>query len=422
MAFPEFRQARRQLKTSFKTINFRMLDLSKLRICYLAGTLGQGGAERQLFYAAQALRQSGANVRVMSLEPGGFWETPIRQLGLPVTWAGQDGSRFKRVLRIVKHLRKEPADILQSQHFYTNAYVGVAGLLLNRVGIGALRSNGLFDMTQSGGIGGRINLRLPRMLAANSRSSIQYAMKRGVESSRLYFLPNVVDTERFKPADRRPPAPITLLAAGRLTREKRFDRFLSIVQRLRELGLVVRGWIVGPTRPNEDLRPELERQAAALGLLPDGVEFLGSVADMSSIYRQSTICVLTSEHEGTPNVLLEAMAAGLPVVATNVGGVPEIVQHGQSGFLAPGEDVNAQVAAIVQLVRDADLRARMGTRARAYVEENHSVHRLSAHLSGLYEEAFSLRRTRKNQAAPFTPHSGQASAAGIRFAERLNQP
>src|ERR1051326_8617602 len=103
-------------------IQISMLDLSKLKICYLAGTLGQGGAERQLFYAIQALRQSGAAVQILSLDRGGFWEDPIKELGVSVTWVGQDRSRFKRICRIVKHLKKEPADILQSQHFYTNAY------------------------------------------------------------------------------------------------------------------------------------------------------------------------------------------------------------------------------------------------------------------------------------------------------------
>ena len=223
-----------------------MLDLSKLKICYVAGTLGQGGAERQLFYAVQALRQSGASVEVLSLETGGFWATPIRQLGVPVTCVGQDCSRLRRVLQIVRQLRKEPADVLQSQHFYTNAYASVAALFLNCKGIGALRSNGQFDLSQSGRIGGRINLHLPKILAANSRSSIQYATRCGLKSSRLYFLPNVVDTDRFKPADAAPDspsAPITLLAAGRLTHEKRFDRFISIIHELRASGLNVRGWI-----------------------------------------------------------------------------------------------------------------------------------------------------------------------------------
>jgi glycosyltransferase involved in cell wall biosynthesis len=375
-----------------------MPDLSKLRICYIAGTLGQGGAERQLFYAVQALHQNGASVRVLFFEPGGFWETPIKDLGVPVMCVGEGGSRFRRIVRIVKLLKEEPVDIVQAQHFYTNAYAAVAALLLNCAGIGGLRSSGQFDFTQAGRIGGRVSLHLPKILAGNSRTSIEYAMKRGIESSRLYFLPNVVDTDRFTPADddgaNRGNVPVTLLAVGRLAREKRFDRFISIVHGLRCSGLDVRAWIVGSARPGENPRPKLERQAAELGLFPHFLQFLGSAADIASIYRQSTVFVLTSDHEGTPNVLLEAMAMGLPVVTTAVGGVPDIVKDGETGLLIPRDDLKAQVTVIARLIRDPVLRTRIGKQARSYIEEDHSVHRLPAHLNRLYELAFSRIRTR----------------------------
>ncbi len=368
-----------------------MLDLSKLKICYLAGTLGQGGAERQLFYAVQALRRCGTTVRVLSLDHGGFWEAPIEQLGATVTCVGQARSRFKRVCRIVKALKSEPADILQSQHFYTNAYVSLSAWVHNCKAIGAMRSNGQFDLSQCGKIGGRMNLHLPKILAANSRSSIQYAIQHGVAFSRLFFLPNVVDTDRFKPAANGAEGPITLLAVGRLTREKRFDRFISLIHQLRHnCGLDVRGWIVGPTRSDQDLRPLLERQAAALGLCSDALRFLGRIPDMSSTYQQSTIFVLTSEHEGTPNVLLEAMATGLPVVATRVGGVPEIVQHRRTGFLVSEDDSDALTNAIIELVRNPNRAREMGARARAYVEETHSVHQLHTHLADLYDAALGV--------------------------------
>src|SRR5438552_4128982 len=275
-----------------------MCEPSQLKICYLAGTLGQGGAERQLFYALRALRENGVSPRVLCLDRGAFWEEPISRLRVPVTWIGQNSSRLKRLVRIIKELRKDPPDIFQSQHFYTNAYVSLAAWALKRPGIGALRSNGIFDLRETGRMG-RINLHLPKTLAANSRTAIRYAISQGVRASSLYFLPNVVDTERFKPAVNTPPEPATLLAVGRLTREKRFDRFLTILGRLRnDHRLNVRGLIVGPTRADQELRPELEEQAAALGLFPDAVEFRGSIADMPSTYQQAMVCVLTSDHEG----------------------------------------------------------------------------------------------------------------------------
>lgn len=374
-----------------------MLDLSNLKICYLAGTLGQGGAERQLFYAVQALRQSGATVQVLSLEPAGFWDAPIRQLGVAVSWVGQNRSRFKRVVRIVKHLRRQPPDILQSQHFYSNAYASLAAFCLKCKGIGALRSNGQFEFAECGRLGGRMNLHLPTLLAANSQSSIQYAIKHHVARSRLFFLPNVVDTEKFKPACDHSQGPITLLSVGRLTREKRFDRFISLVHQLRSTrGLDVRGWIVGPTRADQQLRPVLERQAAALGLLPHHLRFLGSMGDLSAIYQQAAIFVLTSEHEGTPNVVLEAMATGLPVVATNVGGIPDIIHHRNTGFLLAQEDTRAQLDALCELVQNPQLRAEMGARARAFVQETHSVQRLPGQLAALYQLALERRPAHQN--------------------------
>jgi colanic acid/amylovoran biosynthesis glycosyltransferase len=101
--------------------------------------------------------------------------------------------------------------------------------------------------------------------------------------------------------------------------------------------------------------------------------------------------VLTSEHEGTPNVLLEAMATGLPVIATNVGGVPEIVEHGRTGFLVAEDNFGHLVNTTRALIQNSRLRAEIGTQARSYVEECHSVHRLPAYLADLYEMALGTR-------------------------------
>src|ERR1035441_583066 len=118
------------------------MDLSKLKICFLAGTLGQGGAERQLFYILRALRQSGAAPRLLCLAQNEFWEDRIKNLGVPVTCVGQTRSKLKRLFQIIVELRKHPTQVLQSQHFYTNAYVAAAARALRLCGIGSLRGKG----------------------------------------------------------------------------------------------------------------------------------------------------------------------------------------------------------------------------------------------------------------------------------------
>jgi len=366
-----------------------MRSLSNLSVCFLAGTLAQGGAERQLVYILQALCQAGATPRLLSLSRGEFWEETIKALGVSITCVGEQPSRFQRLLRILKELRRDPPDVIQSQHFYTSAYASLAAGVLRARGIGAMRSNGHYEVSDSGPLGGWLNLRLPRMIAVNSPSAIRYAIAQGVPASRLYFLPNVVDTEWFKPCGRSVDKPLTLVAVGRLVKEKRLDRFISALARLRaEFHLNVRGLIVGPSCPPQDLRPQLENQARTSGLFPECVQFPGGVSDMRPIYDQAAICVLTSDWEGTPNVLLEAMACGLPVVATKVGGVPEIVQHQRTGLLVEPHDADGLVAALAQLVENSELRTRMGQAARSFVEENHSLARLPNYLGRLYELTF----------------------------------
>ena len=365
-----------------------MRSLSKLKLCFLAGTLEHGGAERQLFYILQALCQAGATPRLLSLDRGEFWEEMIRGLGVSITWVGDQPSRLKRLFRVLKEVWKDPPDVLQSQHFFANSYVGMAARLIRAGGIGAMRNNGRTEVRESGRLGGWLNLHCPRTIAANSRMAIQYAVTQGVPASRLFFLPNVADTERFQPPGGSSNNPLTLIAVGRLVKQKRLDRFISILGRLRaDYGLDVRGLIVGPGCQNEDLRPELENQARRLGLSPDIVEFRGGVSDTRFVYREAAVCVLTSDHEGTPNVLLEAMASGLPVVAARVGGVPDIVQHGRTGFIFEPEDLEGFAAALARLTKSSELRTKMGQRARAFVEENHSLHRLPAYLERLYQLA-----------------------------------
>ena len=370
-----------------------MRNLSKLKVCFLAGTLEHGGAERQLFYILQALCRAGAVPRLLSMDQGQFWEETIKALGVCVTCVGGQPSRLARLFRVLKEVRKNPPDVLQGQHFFTNAYVGLAAWLSRLSGIGAMRNNGRSEVSESGPLGGWLNLHFPRTIAANSQIAMQYAIAQGVPASRLYFLPNVVDTDWFKPSGPCSNGPLTLIAVGRLVKQKRLDRFISILGRLRtECRLDVKGLIVGPGCQKEDLRPELESQARSLGLGPDIIQFRGGVADIRSVYQEAALCVLTSDFEGTPNVLLEAMASGLPVVATRVGGVPGIVRHNQTGRLLEPDDLEGLVAALVELVKNSELRTAMAQRARAYVKENHSLHRLPAYLGGLYQLALPTAR------------------------------
>ena len=366
-----------------------MESLSQLKVGFLAGTLGQGGAERQLFYIVRALRQSGAVPRLFCLDQDEFWEQPIKDLGVPITWIGRAKSKVGRLLRLLRELRQDRPAVFQSQHFYLNGYVAAAARMLGLSSVGALRSNGRMETRDCGRAGGWLNLRAPRVMAANSQTAIRYAVDQGVPPARLFLLSNVVDTGRFRPAPCPDRQGIRLISVGRLIPSKRFDRFVSLVARLRQKSrLEVKGTVVGAG----PLSGSLRAQADTLRLPGSALEFRGSIPEMAPVYQEADILVLTSEYEGAPNVLLEAMASGLPVVADKVGGVPELVRHGQDGFLVEPNDDEGLGAALARLIGDPQLRFAMGRNARAHMEANFSLECLPAMLRRLYGLALAHRQ------------------------------
>lgn len=363
-----------------------MRELAGLKVCFLAGTLGQGGAERQLYYMLRALKEHKAEPRVLSLTQGEYWEGRIRALGVPVTWVGQSGSRLQRLRAIIKELQREPPEVLQSQHFYTNIYVAAASRFLGLREIGALRSDAINEVGANKGPLGWMSLRAPRAVAANSRQAIENAVALGMARSRLHYLPNVVDTSQFASRPKRSDGTVRVLTIGRMVQQKRFDRFLRV------LGIVhqqsansVCGVLVG----DGPLRARLERDATALGLLPEGLELHGLQPDVADFYHNADLFVLTSDWEGTPNVVLEAMASGLPVIATRVGGSPALISHGETGYLIDANDETAFADAVLELVQDAEKRTAFGNRARAFVEQHRALPELARELRRLYDAVLS---------------------------------
>lgn len=380
-----------------------MPHLSKLRICFVAGTLGQGGAERQLYYMARTLIEVGCEVHVLSLTQGEFWEDKLRQIGVPVYWIGKSGNRLRRLAHIIRTVRRLRPHILQSQNFYMNAYAAAAARLLCVREIGAVRNDGQSEWRDGGTATAALSFHVPRLLAANSRLSIRNLIRRGIEDHQLFFLPNVVDLGHFHQSACGSPcnkperqlrssanSHVNLLAVGRLACQKRFDRLFRAISRVQaQTSTTILLHVVGDG-PERDI---LLRLADTLNLLPNTVRFHGPVDDVLSFYRRADFLVLTSDWEGTPNVLLEAMACNLPVLATAVGGVPDLVIDGCTGLLVEPTNEEQLDDKMLELINDSALRQRLGNAARAHVEENYSLQRLPYHLATLYSAALGAEVT-----------------------------
>jgi glycosyltransferase involved in cell wall biosynthesis len=139
------------------------------------------------------------------------------------------------------------------------------------------------------------------------------------------------------------------------------------------------------------LRPEVERHAQESGIA-DRVIFTGWRRDLPGIYADLDVLAVTSNNEGTPVSAIEAMAAGCPVVATNVGGLPDLIREGETGYLVPPGDAPAAATALLRVLRQPEIARRMGETARKSVRERFSSQRLITDMERLYLELLGRKR------------------------------
>lgn len=352
-----------------------------MKVCFLVGTLGRGGAERQLVYMLKALKNCKIDTRILCLTKGESYEEEIKSLGVPIEWIGRSQNKVVRLLSIINNLRKNSADVLQSSHFYTNMYVGLAGKILKIPSIGAIRSD-LFSEMKLHKFLGKWQVSLPCFLIVNSELAYKRAIERGISPQNVEFVQNVVEAngaENFSGSR----SIIKILFVGRLDKNKRPETFVRLaailIEKFPKIPLLFQ--IAG----DGVLRNELEQMAKGLNLPTEKLEFLGSCSDMSKIYNQADMLISTSVREGTSNVILEAMAYGLPVIAANVGGTPDILNE-QRGILIEPDNEDELIEAAETLILNEKLRVQLGNEGQNYVEKNHSVESLQTQLTKIYQK------------------------------------
>jgi len=199
------------------------------------------------------------------------------------------------------------------------------------------------------------------------------------------IVPNGVDLEKFSTPARDWSAP-RLLSVGRLVYQKDLDLAMRALADLKDLSWT---WTIAGDGSQMET---LQSMANEFGIA-DRIHFIGwqSAAQLKEQYRAANIFLFPSRHEGMPNAVLEAMASGLPVVATRIAGNEELVVNGETGALVPTEDVDSLRESLRPLLVDAKMRERMGRASRQRVEQSFSWDRVAEQYRKILEEAVRTR-------------------------------
>jgi glycosyltransferase involved in cell wall biosynthesis len=312
---------------------------------------------------------------------------------------------IRTAVAIARVIRRYRPDVIHT-------HLSKAGLLGRAVAIATSRAvrihtfhgtvfGGYFGSTASGGI-----VRAERFLGHRSDAIVALSDRQHDEliehgiapAARIRVVPLGLNLERFA-SGREEAARTTarrslgilddafvIVAIGRLVPIKRLDRLIDAFALVasRVPGSLL--YLVG----DGSERAALQARVAAAGLL-DRVTFVGWSGSTPDWYAGTDVVALTSDREGTPLALIEAAAAGRPVVATDVGGVADVVADGSTGFVVPSSSVGALADRLTQLALDPELRRAMGSEAPTH-STRYSAERLVADLDGLYRDALSERR------------------------------
>ena len=356
------------------------------RILYVITELDPGGAENALLNLVKRLDRRRFAPEVACLTGHGRVGHGIEQQGVPVHYLELRSSRLPFALpRLCALMKTGRFDMVHTFLFHANVLGRVAARLTRAAAV--VSSVRVEEPRRWHQVMNTFTWRLADRIVAVSESTARFFCEHAHASpERVLAIANGVDASRFIPSPRRRARrqhPARVVSVGRLDIQKGCDILIEAARLClrRSAEFVIAG--DGPQRDS------LERQIAELGL-GHAVRLIGRTDDVPGLLGSADVFVSASRWEGMPNAVLEAMACGLPVVATSVGGCRELVLHEQTGLLVPPHDPQALAHALSQALADPDTRERYGRQARARVMERFTWERNADQHASLYEEL--LRR------------------------------
>jgi glycosyltransferase involved in cell wall biosynthesis len=354
-----------------------------VNVVHVVQNLDTGGLEKLLVEMLRHTAPAAVQSRVLCIGQAGQLAADVLDLGVPLIALRQPPGRNLRLpLQLAHWFRRFNADVIHTHGPYAHLYGALGGWLSGRPVINT-RHGYLWPWTRRRHLQNRVAGLLSSKIVAVSRNlagHLHDVEKVGEKKLRLIY--NGIDAAKFDTAiqPRRPHAPRAAMVS-RLSPEKDFATLFRAVAIVGRQIPAFQMWIIGDGPLREDLRSLSEQ----LGVR-DAVQFLGNRNDVAELLAEVNLFVLSSKTEGLSIALLEAMAGGLPVVATAVGGNPEVVVEGVTGFVVPPASPEPMAERMLWLLTHPDPAASMGEAGRKRIDMHFNICRTVNQYERLYLE------------------------------------
>lgn len=376
------------------------------RVCFVLSELRGGGAEKVVVHLSATLRKMGLTVEIICLQNRGILADEAEAAGVRVVALNSLRSYdFGAMVALARELRRFRPDVINVHDRASLPYVVSARCVGGRAPV-VFSAHGLLMEDESPRLRYRLAARnVQQVTAVSQPAAEEYARLLGWRGTVKVIdngVPRVERSDDLGKELRRslniPDEAFVFMAMGNIKPEKGFEDLLAAAAALRrqctEHPFVV--LIAGARAESEYDRMLTDRHRSLA--LDDVVQFLGFRSDTQAIYSAADAFVLPSRKEGLPMVLLEAMTCALPVVATEVGAVPDVVRHNTDGLLVHPASPEQFAEAMSRLLTDGGLRRRLGDAAARRVEEVYSVEAMARKYLAVFEQCvFKTGRPKRNR-------------------------
>lgn len=370
-----------------------------LKVIYTIGSLELGGAESQMVLLIRELKKRGWHCELFVLEAKGPFKSILEQDGITIHDGGyvSDASKGVKVYQLLRAMvrfwrltRDVQPDVLHAYLQMTNFIgslvgraAGVRKIITSRRALGTHQDRQPYRKW----LDKIANVLSDRVTVNSSAVGRDTIFRDGIAPEKLVLIRNALDLDRFseqvgtRDAVRKSLGlaenELGIIKVGNLIPYKGHADLINALPKVLEKNSAVRLFLVGEDR---GIQVDLERLASSLGVT-GRVYFLGQRDDVPSLLMAMDLYAMASHEEGSSNALLEAMAAGLPIVATDVGGNREALEDGRAGMLVPPHDPGSLSLAIGKLLDDDVLRSQIAARAKACAQAYDIPKMVEAHIS-----------------------------------------